>query len=201
MRHTEPSVSEQEFVPDVDPDQLNQWLQSEEAVLFDVREPDEFARERIARAHSVPLSRFTIESVGAHVRPGQRAVFHCRSGRRSADACRRTAAIADPRLRVSNLAGGIEAWKAAGLPVVVDRTRSRISLMRQVQIVVGAMVLLGSLLAWFVDSRFIVLPALLGSGLLFAGLSGWCGLASLLALMPWNRATGSSDSCSTGSCG
>jgi rhodanese-related sulfurtransferase len=65
--------------------------------------------------------------------------------------------------------------------------RLPLPLMRQVQIAAGLLVLLGVVLAVTVAPAFIGLSAFVGAGLTFAGLSGWCGMAQLLALMPWNR--------------
>ena len=59
---------------------------------------------------------------------------------------------------------------------------------RQVQIGAGSLVLAGALLAWLVDPAFHALSAFVGAGLVFAGVSGFCGMAKLLALLPWNRA-------------
>jgi hypothetical protein len=59
--------------------------------------------------------------------------------------------------------------------------------MRQVQIEAGSLVLLGIVLGVWVAPAFLGLSAFVGAGLAFAGLSGWCGVARLLALMPWNR--------------
>ncbi|WP_419866828.1 YgaP family membrane protein [Altericroceibacterium endophyticum] len=59
--------------------------------------------------------------------------------------------------------------------------------MRQVQITAGTLILIGVLLAAFVAPGFIWLSGFVGAGLLFAGLSGWCGMATLLSAMPWNR--------------
>ena len=84
--------------------------------------------------------------------------------------------------------GGIEAWKKAGLPVVRDRSQP-IEIQRQVMIAAGSLVLLGVLLGQFVPPAFYAVPALVGAGLIFAGITGWCGMAKLLALMPWNRST------------
>jgi len=59
--------------------------------------------------------------------------------------------------------------------------------MRQVQIVVGSLSAVGAILALAVNTWFAILPLLLGCGLIFAGISGTCGMALLLARMPWNR--------------
>jgi hypothetical protein len=69
--------------------------------------------------------------------------------------------------------------------------------MRQVQIIAGGLSALGALLALAVNPRFAVVPLLIGSGLLFAGITGACGMALLLAKMPWNRAQRGSSCCCT----
>jgi hypothetical protein len=67
-----------------------------------------------------------------------------------------------------------------------------------VQIVVGSLSAAGALLALTVNPLFALLPLVIGSGLLFAGLTGFCGLALLLAKMPWNQtAAGNSPGCAT----
>ena len=87
--------------------------------------------------------------------------------------------------------GGIEAWKKAGLPIARDRSQP-IEIQRQVMIAAGSLVLLGVLLGRFVAPELYALPALVGAGLTFAGITGWCGMAKLLALMPWNRQSAAS---------
>jgi rhodanese-related sulfurtransferase len=152
------------------------------AVLVDIREADEHARERVPGARHNPLSRLAPVEAPA----GKAVIFHCRSGARtSANAARLGAAAAcDAYI----LEGGLDAWKKAGLPVTVDRHRP-IEIMRQVQIVAGCLVLLGIALGLWVAPAFLGLSAFVGAGLAFAGISGWCGMARLLALMPWNRSS------------
>lgn len=169
-------------IREVDPATVHTWLKSGEVTLVDVREPDEYTRENIAKARLVPLSRFDPAAVPAN--GAARIVIQCRSGRRSLEAAARL--LAAGRTEVFCLKGGIEAWKAAGLPV--RATRAPISIMRQVQLVVGAVVLVCSLLALTVNVWFAAVPILMGAGLVFAGATGTCGMAAVLALMPWNRA-------------
>jgi rhodanese-related sulfurtransferase len=194
-----PSVSSS--FQEATPAQLRQWLRSGEAVVIDVREPDEFAREHIAGATLLPLSRFDPAQALSKAKPGQRIVMQCKSGRRSADACRLAAPLAASGLPVFTLAGGIEAWKKDNLPVELNTKVSGISVMRQVQLVIGLCVLAGSALAWFVDPRLVAIPAFFGAGLTFAGASGTCALATMIGRMPWNKAAKSGASCTTGSCG
>jgi rhodanese-related sulfurtransferase len=93
--------------------QLRKWLDAGEAVLIDVREPTEHAAERIDCAQSAPLSGLSA-GVLAEER-GKIAVFHCKSGMRTQTNAARLAASTQGEAYY--LAGGIEAWKAAGLPV------------------------------------------------------------------------------------
>ena len=101
----------------------------------------------------------------------------------------RLAAAAAPA-QVSLLGGGIQAWKAAGLPVEEDKSQP-LPLMRQVQIAAGVLILLGVLLGYTVNGGFFLLSGAVGAGLTFAGVTGFCGMARLLAIMPWNRRQGS----------
>jgi rhodanese-related sulfurtransferase len=168
-------------LPSVDPGTVRAWLEKGEALLIDVREPDEHARERIAGARLAPLSRFDPASLVSE--PGQTLVFHCNSGNRTAQA-------ADLLLRaggdVYQLAGGLQSWKKAGLPVISDR-KAPLPIMRQVQIAAGSLVLLGIVLAVLISPWFMALSAFVGAGLMVAGITGFCGMANLLLYMPWNR--------------
>ncbi|MCX5690487.1 MAG: rhodanese-like domain-containing protein, partial [Planctomycetota bacterium] len=166
---------------------MHSWLSAGQAVLIDVREPDEHARERIDTARLCPLSRFDPANVIADVPPGKIIVLHCKGGKRSADAAAMLCGSPAARGRVVSLSGGIEAWKQSGLATEANSAAPRLSIMRQTQLVIGAFVAGGSALAWFVDPRIIAIPAFFGLGLVFAGASGTCALASLIAKMPWNR--------------
>ena len=150
------------------------------ARLIDVRGADEHARERIPGAVNIPLDR-----IGDLPRDGRPVVFHCKSGVRTAANAAQlgTAAGAAPAYI---LAGGIDAWRGAGYPTAIDRSQP-LEIMRQVQITAGALVLTGVLLGLFVAPAYLVLSAFVGGGLMFAGMTGWCGLARLLRALPWNR--------------
>ncbi len=166
----------------LDPKTVSDRIASGDLVLIDIREPDEFAREHIEGATSLPLS--VMDKSGLSLNDGKHAVFHCKSGMRTDANCARLASHVNGDAYL--LDGGLQAWKAAGLPTRED-TSAPLELNRQVQITAGALILLGVLLAVLVNSWFIGLSAFVGAGLMFAGLSGWCGMAQLLAIMPWNR--------------
>jgi len=149
------------------------------AKLVDIREPDEHAREHIPGAANVPVAAIDQFHAGDCT-----VVFHCRSGARTqANAARLAAAAGAPCYAIE---GGIDAWRRAGLEIVADR-RQPLELMRQVQLVAGGLVLLGVVLGFLAYPGFFGLSAFVGAGLMFAGATGWCGMANLLRLMPWNR--------------
>lgn len=164
------------------PSDLCHRLAAGKAVLVDIREADEFARSHIAGAQSHPLSRW--EAAHLAITPGADVVFTCRSGARTRGACDRLAACVEGTAYV--LAGGIDGWARAGLPLEVNR-KAPLEIMRQVQIVAGILVLIGVLLGFAVAPAWFGLSAFVGAGLSFAGLTGFCGMARLLMLAPWNR--------------
>ena len=169
-------------LPPIDPKSLSHKLKSREVTLIDIREPDEFAREHIDGAVSLPLSR--LEAGHVALQSATPVVFTCKTGMRTNSNCDRLAAhVATPAFV---LQGGLEGWKNAGLTTHADR-KAPIEIMRQVQITAGSIVLLGAILSDAVHPAFIWLSAFIGAGLVFAGASGWCGMAKLLSLMPWNR--------------
>jgi rhodanese-related sulfurtransferase len=167
----------------ISPQEAALRLRAGKVHLVDIREPDEFAREHIVGAVSLPLSR--LENAGLNVESGRDTVFLCRSGMRTQSNCQRLAARVDGKAFM--LEGGLEAWKAAGLGVNADR-RAPIEINRQVQITAGLIILAGSALALVAHPAFVAIPAFIGAGLTFAGASGWCGMAKVLMQAPWNRA-------------
>lgn len=157
-------------------------LVREGATLMDIREADEHAREKIPGARHFPLSRLGAEMPT----DGDRLViFHCRTGART-KANAPALATAASEYEAYLLEGGLDAWKKAGLPVALDRSEP-IEINRQVQIGTGSLVLLGVTLGTFVAPVFYGIAAFVGAGLVFAGTTGFCGMAKILARMPWNQ--------------
>ena len=163
----------------ISPQEARQFV-AQGAVLVDIRSMDERLRERIPASVHVPLGVPAPDFSGA-----KELVFYCRSGNRTrmnADAL----AVCAQGHAAYVLEGGLDAWKQAGLPVVADRSQP-LALQRQVQIAAGSMALLGVVLGTAVSPWFYLLSGFVGAGLVFAGVSGFCGLARLLMKMPWNR--------------
>lgn len=162
--------------------ELKRKLDSGDALLIDIRESDEHAREHIIGARLAPLS--AIDAHDFDRDHAKTAVFHCKSGMRTqANAAK---LLARGFREAYYLEGGIEAWKQAGLPVHANR-KAPLELMRQVQITAGLLILTGAALGWLMNPVFYALSAFVGVGLTFAGATGWCGMAMLLKTMPWNR--------------
>lgn len=154
-----------------------------ETRLLDVRTPGEFEAEHIAGAYNVPLD--TLAEHGAEIRAGvaDPVVLVCRSGQRARKAEEALTEAGMTNLHV--LDGGMTAWVAAGQPV--RRGAPRMSLERQVRIAAGSLAAAGGFLALFVSPLFAAIPAFVGSGLVFAGVTDTCAMGMLIAKLPYNR--------------
>jgi rhodanese-related sulfurtransferase len=165
--------------------------------VVDVRSPSEFRAQHIDGAVNIPSHEIG-NRFDEIVSEGE-TILVCQSGIRSEEA----AALVSSRGRNSRqLDGGMAAWVQAGLPTT---GRGGVSIERQVQMTIGTFVLLGTGLGVGVTPWLLIVPAFMGAGLLFAGVSGTCALASVIARLPWNRrireetaasaAAGGSSSC------
>ncbi|MFM9025596.1 MAG: rhodanese-like domain-containing protein [Planctomycetaceae bacterium] len=167
----------------------------EKLTLIDVRTPAEFGEVHVDFAHNIPLDRLDAREV-ASLAGGGPVYLVCKSGTRSRMACEKlvAAGVAD----AISVEGGTTACEAAGVPVV--RGRKAMSLERQVRIAAGALVAAGAALAAFGPDPLwqrigAGLAGFVGCGLVFAGVTDTCGMAMLLARMPWNQACGGATSC------
>jgi len=164
------------------------WIGAGNTVLVDVREPQEFSAEHAAQAISVPLSRLRDIWPKLDLPAGSRVLFQCQKGKRGEQACLAASALpAGPSVSIFNVAGGIEALKQAGVVTVAAGSGHGISIFRQVQMVVGALVLAFVLVGFAGFTWGFALAGLFGAALAVAGLTGFCGLALLLARAPWNK--------------
>lgn len=167
---------------------LREELGKEGTTLVDVREQAEFAGGRVSGAKLVPLRE--IERRHTELDHTHTVYVMCRSGRRSSEAQQRLRALGFQN--VVNVRGGIEAWKSEDLPLERDE-RAPWSLERQVRFAAGMIVAVSIALSYLVSPHFALLAGFVGAGLAFAGATDWCGMAMLLARMPWNRAVRSEN--------
>ena len=154
--------------------------------LIDVRTPLEFDEVHVSQARNYPLGELEPKRlIGDGELPSAEPIFLlCRSGARAQKASDQFVAAGYGNTVV--VEGGTQAWIESELPVIRGEGKI-ISLERQVRIAAGTLVLIGVLLGWFVHRVFFGLPAFVGAGLVFAGLTDWCGMGLLLAKAPWNR--------------
>ena len=166
--------------------ELHQLLEARGKLpVLDVRTPAEFSAEHVPAAHNIPLDELNPEQLaeGGQLSKLEPVYLLCQAGGRATKAAEKLTQAGFASAIV--VEGGTKAWIEAGLPV--DRGTSKvISLERQVRIGAGSLVVLGVLLAIFVHPYFIALPAFVGTGLVFAGATDWCGMGLLLAKAPWN---------------
>lgn len=166
-------------------EELRSLIQSDESVeLLDVRTPAEFREVHLTIARNVPLDQLDANAIAEGRRQQSTPLYViCKSGTRGRQACERL--IAAGCSQVIHIEGGTAACEKAGLSVV--RGRKAVSLERQVRIAAGSLVLGGVMLSQFVHPWFLGLSGFVGAGLIFAGITDTCGMAMLLARMPWNR--------------
>ena len=147
-------------------------------IVIDVREPNEYAGGHACGAVNLPLSCFDVVTVAELCRAGAVELV-CKSGMRANEAKDRLLAeFPDLADKVTAGVGEAEvAQKSPAIPII-----------RQVMIAAGSLVLGFGLAAALGDPRWAWGDVVMGGGLLFAGTTGFCGMAKLLQLMPWNRA-------------
>ena len=155
--------------------------------LVDVRTPAEYGAAHIEGSKNIPLGSTELSKLET----SEEIVFICQGGARAKNACSEFIQKAGANAQV--LSGGIKSWQEARLPII--KGSGAISLERQVRIAAGFLVLVGSILTAAINSNFLILPAFVGAGLMFAGITDTCGMAMLLAKMPWNNNCNCKSSC------
>lgn len=169
----------------ITPEELKRILDSGQAVdLIDVRTPVEYRAVHVTTARNIPLDTINVGAVNAQrTGPSHEPLYVvCQSGGRSGKAC---TALLESGIVAVSVEGGTPACEKAGIPVT--RGQKTISLERQVRIAAGSLVALGVALAALVSPWFLIIPGFVGCGLVFAGVTDFCGMGLLLAKMPWNK--------------
>ena len=173
----------------ISPQQAKTLIETQNALLVDIREPDEYAREYIEGSRLIPLS--VLPSLPPDPDTARPAIFFCQSGRRS----KSNQYLLESRgfMETYLMEGGVNAWKQANLPVV--STRLPPAMPRQIQMAAGVLILLTLSLS-LLHPAFLWLTAFIGAGLFLAGLTGVCLMARVLTRMPWNIKAKRGKSCS-----
>lgn len=162
--------------------EAKKYLDEAQAIIIDVREPAEFIAKHIQGASLLPLGKISPQDLP---NTDKKIIIYCQKGMRGKSACAKLT-DKDESAVLYNLEGGIASWEQAGFNVVKGQSKV-LPLDRQVQVTMGLFTFIGSAAAYFFNPLFMLIPAFIGAGLIFAGLSGTCGLALLLAKMPWNQ--------------
>ena len=170
----------------ISPQEALAKVEKEHALLIDVRTPAEYRAIHARGAEHHELSRLSESYIDGSLLAGRAEnplLIICKSGNRAAQAAK----LLEGRTRapVFVVQGGTDLWDELKLPV--EKGRAVMSLERQVRIAAGTLVVAGTLLGSFVHSSFLVVPGLVGAGLVFAGVTDTCGMGLLLARMPWNK--------------
>lgn len=155
--------------------------QESNACLIDVRSSGEFQSVHAQGAVNLPLEAVDVKAVEQLAGQGRSVYLLCQTGGRAAQAYQR---LLDCSFPIFVVEGGTSAWVREGLPIIGNK--DSISLERQVRIAAGSLVLLGVVLSLLIP-KALFLSAFVGAGLIFSGITDTCGMALLLAQMPWNR--------------
>jgi len=159
-------------------------------VIIDVREHDEYEIEHVEHSINVPLSSFTSVVPGVLAQLKDRKVtFLCRGGLRAQQAFEQAKGLGyNDAHEFSVYEGGLMKWIENGNPVMKKMGKTPLPLQRQMQIIMGLMFVLFAALGALVDPMYSVANVAFGAGLFFAGLTGDCAVAGILAKAPWNKA-------------
>lgn len=173
-------------------EELKQIYGANNILICDIREPDEYNREHIVGAKNYPLSTLQIDKLN-DIAKDKKIIFHCQSGNRTKMNENIFKSINCDEIMI--LCDGINDWKKQGC-AIAKNNKAPLPLMRQVQIIAGSLIILGVLLSYAVSKDFILLSGFVGLGLLIAGITGFCGMASILMLLPYNKNNGCNNTCS-----
>ena len=170
----------------ITPVELSRLFADGKPVVLDVRTPVEFAEVHVQQARNVPLDKLNPDALVASGEGKREQTIYllCKTGERSTQAAGKLVAAGFTAPVV--VEGGTDAWIASGLPVVRGVVHA-MSLERQVRIAAGSLVLLGVLLGQFLNTGFVWISGFVGASLVFAGITGICGMGLILARMPWNQ--------------
>jgi glyoxylase-like metal-dependent hydrolase (beta-lactamase superfamily II)/rhodanese-related sulfurtransferase len=171
-------------ISNVSPRQLADKARESAVQLIDVRTAGEFETLRIPGSANIPLDRLDPAALLARLGPEAPVYCVCQTGTRSQIAAR---LLREAGFRhVVHVDGGTNAWLAAGLPL--ERAgRNVMPLDRQVRTAAGTLVVLGTLAGATLHSAGYIVAALVGLGLVYAGLTDRCGMTALFSRLPWNQ--------------
>jgi len=166
-------------------------------VIIDVRERDEYAIEHVEHSVNVPLSVFSNVAPGVLKQLEDRDIlFMCHSGIRAAQARKLAAELGYHNEHTYDVyEGGLLQWMKDGKDVIKGNSKSKLSIQRQVQLIVGLLVIVFGVMGLYINPWYSIAGAAMGAGLFVAGATGYCLMAQMVGWMPWNKAAPQGESC------
>jgi len=183
----------------ISPQQLHEAKRrGQYAPVLDVRSAAEYRAGHIPGAQLISIDTLSADALAyAFKRPSlgheETLYISCHTGPRALQAAERLEQAGYTNLTL--IEGGTQRWQQLGLPV--ERCGRALSLERQVQIAIGSLLMLKVFLGFSVHELFFALTAMIGIGLIVAGTTRWCGMARLIAHLPWNRNMNCTQTAST----
>lgn len=170
--------------------ELSALLQEKKPIfLVDVRENSEYSREHIEEANLFPTSSLNPRRI-VETANGKNVYVICASGGRSSAAAKSISEFvsSSPQLKIKvfNVSGGMIAWKSGKYPIIENK-KAPLPVIQQVHIVASTLILTGSLLGKFYNPNFFLLSGFVGCGLMVSGVTGFCGMATILQKLPYNQ--------------
>ncbi len=164
--------------------ELQELVAAETALtIIDVRSHQEYLDSHILGSINLPLE--TCLAYKGRDFLEKDCLFHCRSGMRTKQAAAALAAF--PCKQAYCLDGGISQWQQNGYGVEQQEKSMPLDVMRQVQLLIGFLVMVFVLLAAFISTSWLIGAFILGAGIFTAGLTGTCLLANVLLKLPFNK--------------
>jgi glyoxylase-like metal-dependent hydrolase (beta-lactamase superfamily II) len=151
--------------------------------ILDVRRPDEYQAVRAMPSVNIPLD--SLASQLGKLSDDKKWIVSCRSGARATTAAGMLLAAGLQNFCVAK--DSLNGWLKQEYPVI--REEVPVSLERQVRAIAGSLVVIGVLLAIFVNHWFLALPLFVGCGLIYAGLTDNCMMGEMLMKLPYNKKT------------
>lgn len=164
------------------PQEANKLLTENKGQMVDIRTVGEILNGEIKGSIYLPFDLLGAEKLQEAGLSNRVPILLCHAGIRAKQAAQ---ALSEEIPNVAVLDGGLAAWKKAGMPI--QEGQYVIPLERQVLIGAGSLILLFTLLGLLVSPLFLGLTILMTMGMIFAGVSGACGMARILIMMPWNK--------------
>ncbi len=171
-------------IKEIEAKKAQEMLNSNDAVIIDVRGQEKFLNEHIEGAVNIP-SEIMSEDLIKSLSTNKKVIISCTSGNRASNVCNAFKSLQSENTFL--LKGGLNGWKASSLKTVSAKNKKSLEIERQIFILAGSLITIFNILGFTCSAAFFAVPAFIGAGLVFAGATGFCPMAKFLQKMPWNK--------------